>query len=58
MRVYPAVITRDRQIDAHTRFAVGWDRTYIGMLKKCASAKPIITESPEAVAWLRRCTDR
>ena len=34
------------QIDSHTRFAKGWDRDAIAMLKACPSERPVMTHYP------------
>ena len=34
------------QIDSHTRFERGWDRTMVEMLRKCRSSKPILSTYP------------
>ncbi|HLF23349.1 MAG TPA: GlcNAc-transferase family protein, partial [Burkholderiales bacterium] len=34
------------QIDSHMRFEPGWDETLIGMLKACASQRPVLTTYP------------
>ena len=36
------------QIDSHTRFMQGWDRTLVDTVRRCPSAKPVLTHYPHA----------